>query len=341
MRARLGIVSCAALAAGLVLAASCSGGGGQRGAGELVVYSGRSETLVGPVVEMFEDATGIDVSVKYGSTSEIAATLIEEGDNTPADVFFAQDPAGLGAVAAEGTLAPLSEDILGKVPTWARSDEGLWIGISGRARAVVYNTETVDPSRLPATLEGFADPAWRGRIGWAPTNGSFQAMVTAMRVVWGEDRTRRWLASIHANDPRIYPGNTPIVAAAAAGEIDVGFVNHYYLHRFLAEEGEGFTARNHHLPGGGPGSMVMVAGAGLVAGAGNPEGAAAFIDFMLSEAAQRYFAGETHEYPLAGGLTAGGLVTPLADLNIPEIDMADLSDLAGTQGVLRELGIIP
>ena len=333
------IVPCAALAAALALAGSC--GGEQRGDGELVVYSGRSETLVGPVVEMFESATGINVSVKYGSTSEIAATLTEEGKNTSADVFFAQDPAGLGAVAAEGILAPLDQDILALVPEWARSRGGLWIGISGRARTVVYNTDAVKPSQLPPTLEGFADPAWRGRIGWAPTNGSFQAMVTAMRLVWGEDRTRTWLAAIEANDPRLYPSNTPVVAAAVAGEIDVGFVNHYYLHRFLAEEGEGLTARNHHLTGGGPGSMVMVAGVGVVAGALNATEAAAFIEFMLSEPAQQYFADQTHEYPLVEGVRLGALVTPTADLNIPDIDMADLSDLIGTQAMLRDLGIIP
>ncbi len=263
-----GPVFAAALSVALALAAACSGGSGEVAdsrldsvvdAGELVIYSGRSESLVGPIIDQFENATGVDVSVKYGSTGEIAATLLEEGDNTPADVFFAQDPGGLGAVAAAGMLGTVPDPILEQVPDWARSPDGLWVGISGRARTVVYNTETVDPSQLPATLEGFTNPVWKGRIGWAPTNGSFQAMATAMRVLWGEERTRDWLDGLQANDPTVYPKNTPIVAATAAGEVDIGLVNHYYLHRFLAEQGEGFSARNHHLSGGGPGTMVLVA----------------------------------------------------------------------------------
>ena len=184
---------------------------------------------MGPIIEQFKDATGIDVKVKYGKTGEIAATILEEGDKSPADVFFAQDPGGLGAIANADMLKILPDSILGKVPSWAVSGESLWVGISGRARAVVYNTENVDPADLPDTLEGFTDPKWKGRIGWPPTNGSFQAMVTAMRVKWGEEKTREWLKGIQANEPIVYPKNTPTVAAAGAGEIDVGFVNHYYL----------------------------------------------------------------------------------------------------------------
>ena len=310
-------------------------------AGELIVYSGRSESLVGPIIEQFENATGVAVSVKYGSTGEIAATLLEEGDNTPADVFFAQDPGGLGAVSQAGMLGTVSAELLEQVPGWAQSADGLWVGISGRARTVVYNTETIDPADLPATLEGFTDPVWDGRIGWAPTNGSFQAMVTAMRVVWGEQRTRDWLTGIQSNNPTVYPKNTPIVAATAAGEVEVGFVNHYYLHRFLAEEGEGFTARNHHLSGGGPGTLILVAGAGILAGADNQTNAELFIDFLLSTVSQQYFASQTFEYPLVEGVTLSRLLTASTDINIFDIDMADLADLAGTQAMLRDLGINP
>lgn len=307
--------------------------------GELVVYSGRSESLVGPIIEQFAEATGIDVSVKYGSTSEIAATILEEGDNTPADIFFAQDPGGLALI--EDMFATLPNNLLDRVPANFRSPDGKWIGLSGRARVIVYNTRTVSPNELPSDLRGFTDPKWRGRIGWPPTNGSFQAMVTAMRVVWGEDETRAWLEGINANNPQIYPKNTPTVAAAGAGEIDVGFVNHYYLYRFLAEEGEGFAARNAHLTGGGPGAIILVAGAGVLDGAENNENAARFIEFMLSQVAQQYFAGSTYEYPLVEGVNVNRLLTPLADINAPEVDMADLGDLEGTVDLLRETGILP
>ena len=175
--------------------------------GRLVVYSGRSESLVAPIIAQFAAATGIKVDVRYGSTSEMAATLLEEGAHSPADVFFAQDPGGLGAVAKAGLLAPLPDDILSNVPERFRSSAGQWVGISGRARVVAYNTDRLKPENLPADIWDFTDPQWSGRIGWAPTNGSLHAMVTAMRAEWGEDKTRQWLEGIQANQPKIFEGN--------------------------------------------------------------------------------------------------------------------------------------
>ena len=305
----------------------------------LTIYSGRSESLVGPIIEQFSDATGIQVSVKYASTSQMAATLAEEGDNTPADVFFAQDPGGLGSV--EGMLQTIPQAILDKVPGWARSPEGRWVGISGRARVIVYNTEDVSPADMPADLWGFTDPKWKGRIGFPPTNSSFQTMVTGMRTLWGDDRTRQWLEGIKANEPRFYEKNTPTVAAAGVGEVDVGFVNHYYLYRFLAEEGEAFGARNHHLTAGGPGSLIMVAGAGILSASENSDTAERFLEFMLSPVSQQYFAGQTYEYPLVEGVTVNRLLKPLTEINNPSIRMDDLSDLRGTQEMLRSVGILP
>lgn len=305
----------------------------------LTVYSGRSENLVGPIIQQFQEATGIPVEVRWGSTGELAATLMEEGANSPADVFFAQDPGGLGVVA--DMMAPLPEDVLTRVEPRFRDPEGRWVGISGRARTVVYNTERVTPEELPEDLWGFTDPQWKGRIGWAPTNASFQTMVTAMRVMWGEDRTREWLQGILANEPKVYEANTPVVAAAGAGEIDVGFVNHYYLYRFLQEEGESFPARNYYLPGGGPGSLVMVAGAGVLASSENQEAAQRFVSFMLSPVAQQYFATQTFEYPLVEGVRTHRELTSLGELTVPEVDLADLADLEGTAQLLSDVGALP
>ena len=311
-----------------------------RDPGSLVIYSGRSESLVEPIIEQFEEVTGINVAVKYGSTGEIAATILEEGQNSPADVFFAQDPGGLGEVANAGMFETLPTSITEKVPTWARSPESQWVGISGRARVVVYNTDNLTEDQIPTSMEDFTKPEWKDRIGWAPTNGSFQAMVTAMRVVWGEDKTREWLLGIQANEPKVYAKNTPTVAAAAAGEVDVGFVNHYYLHRFLAEQGEDFPARNYHVTGGGPGGIVLVAGGGILKTAENKDNAERFFNFMLSRVVQQYFSGQTYEYPLVDGVNTNRILTPLEEINNPDIDMASLDDLAGTQTLLRDLGIL-
>ena len=324
----------------LVLAAAC---GNDSGAIDdeftLTVYSGRSDTLVAPIIADYAEATGANVLVKYGGTSELVATLQEEGDKSPADVFFAQDPGGLGAV--EGMFATLPDSILSKVPDWASSPEGKWVGLSGRARVVVYNTDTLTEADLPGDISGFTDPKWKDRIGLPPTNGSFQTMVTGMRAVWGEERTREWLEGILANNPSTYRNNTATVAAVGAGEVEVGFVNHYYLYRFLAEEGESFSARNYHLRDGGPGALIMVAGAGILESSEHKEEAEKFIDFMLSNLGQQYFASRTNEYPLIEGIATQPGLLPLDDINQPSISAGDLADLDGTQRLLRETGILP
>ena len=307
--------------------------------GELIIYSGRSESLVDPIIQQFKGTTGIDVKVKYAGTGALAATLLEEGANSPADVFYAQDPGGLAAVSEMMTELPA--DIIEMTPEWARSAEGHWVGITGRARVVVYGTDKLTEADLPDDLWGFTEPEWKGRVGWAPTNGSFQAMVTALRAGWGEERTEEWLRAMIDNDVKIYPKNTPQVAAAAAGEIDVGLVNHYYLYRFIAEEGEDFAARNAHLRGAGPGSIVLVSGAGILETADNPENAEAFIRFLLSSVGQQYFAGQTFEYPMIEGVRPSVLLTPLAEIEQPDITLADLSDLAGTQALLQKTGALP
>ena len=166
-------------------------------------------------------------------------------------------------------------------------------------------------------------------------------MITAMRHVWGENETKEWLIGIQNNEPKVYPKNTPTVAATAAGEVHVGFVNHYYLHRFMAEEGDSFAARNYHPSAGGPGSLVMVAGAGILSTSDDKENAEKFLGFMLSLAGQQYFASQTYEYPLVEGVkTSYGLV-PMDQIVNPGIMPGDLTDLEGTQKLLRDVGIIP
>ena len=311
----------------------------QRASGSLVIYSGRSESLVDPIIQQFADVTGIDVQVKYGGTASLAATLLEEGANSPADVFYAQDPGGLGAV--ESLLAPLPAGILERSPAWARSPQGLWAGISGRARVLVYSPDRVPENELPADIFELTQPQWKDRVGWAPTNGSFLTMVTGMRKLWGEEKTAEWIEGMVANGATIYPKNTPQVAAVAAGEIDIGLVNHYYLYRFISEEGEDFAARNYHPSAGGPGALVMVSGAGILNTAESRGNAELFVEFLLGTVAQQFFAGQTFEYPLVEGVTINRLLTPLDEIARPDIALADLADLEGTTAVLRDLGALP
>jgi iron(III) transport system substrate-binding protein len=304
----------------------------------LTVYSGRSESLVGPVIDTFTDATGIEVEVKYADTAELAAILLEEGDRSPADVYFAQDAGALGAVADAGLLAALPSDLLATVPSGFSDAEGAWAGVSGRARTVAYTTsEDVD---LPDSILGFTDPQWAGRIGWAPANGSFQAFVTALRVIEGEDAAREWLEGILANDPVAYPSNTASVEGVAAGEVDVALVNHYYLLRLLAENGEDYPVAQRFFGGGDPGALVNVAGAGQVASTNQPEASLAFIEYLLGEEAQAYFSQSTFEYPLLAGIAADPRLPAIETIEAPDVDLSDLADLQGTVELLREVGAI-
>ena len=307
----------------------------------LVVYSGRSESLVGPLLEKFEAESGIAVEVRYGDTAELAATILEEGDNSPADVFFGQDAGALGALSQTGRLSVLPDETLNRVAPQFRSPSGEWVGASGRARVLVYNTDQLTTAELPQNVFELTDPKWQGKVGWVPGNASFQAFVTAMRKVHGEDVTAQWLTDMLANDVQTYDSNPAIVEAVANGEILAGLCNHYYLFRFLAEQGESYPARNHHFPDGGADALVNVAGAGILKTARNPEAALVFVNYLLSEEAQGYFASETNEYPLTNAdLVLNPLLVPLADLNTPALDLSDLSDLQGTLTLLQETGVL-
>jgi iron(III) transport system substrate-binding protein len=318
---------------------SASGGGEVSGEG-LVVYSGRNEELVGPIIERFEEESGIDVEVRYGDTAELAATILEEGQNSPADVFFSQDAGALGALANEGILSPLPEDTLSQVEERFRDPNGEWVGISGRARVVAYNTEALSEDELPSSILDFTDPEWNGRIGWAPTNGSFQAFVTALRVIEGEDAAREWLEGVQANDPRRYDNNLAILEGVASGEIEVGFVNHYYLFQLQEESGGDVPAANYYFQNGDPGSLVNVAGIGILNTADNTPEAEEFMEFMLSEEAQSYFADETFEYPLIKGVPINEDLVPLSEIETPDVDLGNLDDLQGTLDLLRETFVL-
>ena len=303
----------------------------------LTVYSGRSESLIQPLIAPFEQRTGIRVRIRYGQTAEMAATILEEGRHSPADVFFAQDAGALGALARSGRLQQLPDALLAPVEPRFRSPDDRWVGVSGRARVLVYHPDRVDEASLPDDLSGLCDPVWRGRVGWAPANGSFQAFVTALRVTEGEQAARDWLRCMQANDTRAYAKNTPIVWAVASGEIAVGLVNHYYLHALEQEHRTELGIRNHYPAGG---VLVNAAGVGIVDTTRQPELAAQFIAYLLSDEAQRYFTDTLFEYPLATGVAANPALPPLQALVTPDLDLGALDDLETTLDLLHATGLL-
>ncbi len=308
----------------------------------LTIYSGRNESLIGPLLQSFSDISGIEIAVLYGGSATLAAQILEEGANSPADIFIAQDAGAPGALAQEGLLSELPEELTGLVSEAAFvSPDNLWVGLSGRARVLVYDPDALAAAglELPESILDLTDEAWRSLVGWAPTNGSFQANVTAMRKLLGDEESRAWLEAMVANDVQSYPKNTPIVQAVIDGEIVAGLVNHYYLFRFLAEAPD-IRAQLHWFSGGDPGALVNVASAGVPLTSGNPEAAQALIRFMLGEVGQTWFASKTFEYPLVDGVAAETALKPLAEIETPELDLSDLADLAGTLELIEESGAL-
>lgn len=312
----------------------------QSARGPLVIYCGRSKSLVQPLIQKFEEQTGVRTEVRYAGSTDLATLMLEEGQRTPADVFFSQDPGALGAVAEGGLLMKLPQDALEAVNEPFRDAEGRWVGSSGRARVIARSTERVSASESPRSVFELTDPKWKGRVGWAPPNASFQLFITAMRHEYGDEKTHRWLEEMKANGVRDYPKNRPVIQAIADGEIDLGLVNHYYLFGFKKDRGDDFPVANEY-PVDDIGGMMSVAGVGVTNTTNNRRAAEQFIEFLLSEQSQRYFAYEVGEFALASDVP-----TPEAPENLvrsikANIDLGSLSDRKATVELLRKADVLP
>ncbi|HMO00902.1 MAG TPA: iron ABC transporter substrate-binding protein [Miltoncostaeaceae bacterium] len=330
-----GVLAAVVTAVGMVVAAGC--GGDDRDA--LTIYTGRTESLVAPLLEEFSQENDVAIDVRYGDTNDLALLIGTEGDRSPADVYWGQSPGATAYLADRDLLAPLPGELLAKVQPTFEDDDGRWVGVSGRQRVLVYNAEMVDEADLPGSVLDLTAPEYRGKVGIAPSNGSFQDFVTAMRQLRGEDDAKAWLEGMAANDSPTYANNNAIVEAVGRGEIPFGLVNHYYNFRFL-EEDPGLPSRNHQFDAGDIGGLVIPSSASVLASSDRQETAQRFIAFLLEKDAQEYFAEETFEYPLADGVTAADGVPPLGSLRPPPGEQPDeLGDIATTGKLIAEAGL--
>lgn len=326
------VVPLACLAA---LQAGCSSGGGE----SVTIYSGRTKDLIGPILEDFADETGTDVNVKYGDSAELALLIAEEGDQSPADVFVSQNPGPMGFLQSEGLLAELSAEVIDLVPPEMASEDGNWVGLSGRRRVIVYNTELVDEADLPDSVLDLTAPEYEGRVAVAPTNGSFQDFVSAMRIALGDEATGEWLTGMAENDAPEYGNNNAIVEAVSRGEVPMGLVNHYYNERFLAEDPD-LPSENHFLPADDVGSLLIATAAAVLESSDDKELAEELVSWLLGEEAQQYFTDETFEYPLAAGVEPNPALDPFTADEVFTIDYAKLgADFETTLDLIRESGL--
>jgi len=305
----------------------------------VTLYSERSKDLIQPIIDQYETETGNKVEVRYGDDGELVALLNEEGDKTPADVFLSKTPGAIGVLEQNDHLTEISENTLSLVEETVKDKEGLWVGISGRQRVLVYNTDLLTVDELPETIFELTEPEWKGKLGLAPNNGSFRDFVTAMRTSIGEEKTAEWLAGIAANEPETYPKNGPIIDAVGIGEVEVGLVNHYYNFRELEENPE-HKGANHQFPASDPGSFLMISAATKLKATDNTDAADELIKWLLGEDAQRYFADETFEYPLANGVAPAANIPDAQFSDVSDIDYQALGDdLATTQQMISDAGL--
>lgn len=307
---------------------------------QITLYSGRGETLVAPLISAFTAETGIEVNVRYGGTAELAILLQEEGDASPADIFWSQDPTAMGAVA--GQMAAIPAELADRVPAAYRDAENRWVATSGRGRVMARATNRIEAEDLPGSILDLTDPEWRGRIVWAPTNGSLHAHITAMRALIGDDETRAWLEGIRDNDPIAVRNNTAVVQSILDGEGDIGLTNNYYIGRALARDADAPVAQAQFAEGD-LGNLLLVAAVGVLETSDETDAAMRFVDFLLSPAAQQFFVSETQEFEVVpGSAIQAGRMLSLDDVTraAPEVDLNTLTDLEGTLQMLRDLGIL-
>ena len=307
----------------------------------LTIYSGRSKSLVEPIIKQFEKESGIEVKVSYAKTTQLAATLLTEGDKSPAALFWAQDAGALGAVSKKAMFEKLPESVLSQVPSDFRDADGFWVATSGRARVLAYSPERVKIAELPQSVFDLTQPMWKDRVGWAPTNASFQAFVTALRKQAGEERAEEWLRGMQANGAKKYARNTPIIEALAAGEIDLGLPNHYYLLRFK-KGNSSYPVAQTFFKADDPGNLVNVAGIGVLKSSDNKAAALKFVEFLLSVKAQQYFTSDVFEYPVIDGVIPNANLLPSSELLelAPTFDLNQMDDLEGTVDLLRRVEIL-
>ncbi|MFC6835875.1 extracellular solute-binding protein [Halomarina ordinaria] len=311
--------------------------------GTISVYSGRGEPLVGALFDYMEDLySDLTIDARYDSSVALVNRIEQEGDNSAADVYYTVDAGGLGSLAEAERTVTLPDDVTELVRAEFRSPDDQWIGTSGRARSIPYNTEAFSESDIPTDIMAFPEQdRFDDVMGWAPSYGSFQSFVTAMRVLQGREETKAWLEGMLDSGIQEYSDEFAIAQAVADGELSAGFTNHYYIQRVL--DGPNISRDDPPVATAftenDAGAVFNVAGAAVVDTADDEEMAANFVRHLLSAEAQEYFITETFEYPMIPEAEPIGELPTVDELEPPELDLAELADLEPTIELLREVGI--
>ena len=323
----------------LALLTGCSSGDEQAQAvTEFTVYSGRSEEFIAPFFAQWESESGIKLNIRYGDSAELAAQILEEGSNSPADLFLSQDAGALGAVAEAGLFTELGDDVASAIPAKFVAANRNWVGVTGRARVFAYSPDRV--KALPKSITDLTNSAFKNQLGIAPTNSSFQAFLTALISAKGKDFAKSWLEDLQANGVKIYPKNSAIVEAIDSGEISIGLVNHYYVWEVSEALGRPVDVKIGFFGSGDLGNLINVSGAGVLVSSKKYAAAQDLINFLTSDSTQQKFVSDTHEYSLLEGAIAPADVPGLNQIGAPTVDLNSLKDIKTTQDLLIEVGLL-
>lgn len=297
-------------------------GGEAEVSGNLVIYSGRSEPLIQPVLDAFKAKyPNVNILLKAGSNSELANALIEEKNNPQADVFITTELLTVQSLTAEGVFQAYAPAGVENIPAEFVGEGNAWTGLTKRVRVIMYNKDLVAEDEAPASIFDLTDPKWKGQVAAAgSTNGGMQAQVAAMMQLLGDEATEEWLNGLIANDVTFFGGHTDVRKAVGAGEFKIGLVNHYYYHLQLAEGsnvGVVYPDQGEEQVG----LFTNATAAAVVNGSKNSAAAQAFLDFLISEEGQKLFAEQNYEYPLLAGVPIKEGVQPLDGFRLAEVDV--------------------
>ena len=302
----------------------------------LAVYNGQHRPPVEALIAAFSAATGIDVSVRHGSSAQLASQLIEEGDHSPADLFWSEESPSLFALAEKGLLAPLQADTLAAVPAEYSAKDGTWIGATARCRVVVYNKAAIDPKTLPASVLDFASEAYADKVAFAPASGAFQQQIMAVMILKGRDTALSWLKGLKRYG-RVYNSDSAAVEAVEGGDIPIALSNNYYWHALAREIGaDDVQSAIYNIGHGDPGTLITVSGAGVLKTASNAEAAQRFVAYMVSAEGQAAIVGAIAEYPLRPGVVSPFPLTPFDTLDPAPVTPNQLGDAEAALALLRE-----
>ena len=305
---------------------------------QLTIYSGRSENFISPFLTQWSEQTGIKLNVRYGDSAELAAQILEEGTNSPADLFLAQDAGSLGAVAEADLFIPLAKDVASQIPDQFNQANRLWVGVTARVRVFAYDPQKI--ATLPKSISDLTKPIYKNQIGIAPTNASFQAFLTAVIEDKGETYTKSWLTALKANGVKIYPKNSAIVEAIDKGEISLGLVNHYYTWEVAQALGRSINVVNGYFAAGDLGNLINISGVGVLNSSQKKQAGIDLINFLTTRDVQGKFVEQTHEYSLIPTVTTPRDLVALDKIGAPAIDLGSLKNIRATQDLLIDVGLL-